>query len=65
MSRRKRLLTLFKRTEPVWKPEDHPDIDDAGEWVRRMRSRTCLDVAKDLPSDLSTNPTHFEGFGKD
>jgi hypothetical protein len=56
--KRQRLLKFFERTEPVWKPEDHPDIDDAGEWVREMRrgrrvssgepARTCLDVAIDL-----------------
>ena len=38
--KRKRLLELFDRTEPIWKPEDHPEIDDAGEWVRRMRAES-------------------------
>jgi hypothetical protein len=28
--KRRRLLELFERTEPIWKPEDHPEIDDAG-----------------------------------
>jgi hypothetical protein len=59
--RRKRLLDFFDRTEPAWKPEDHPEIDDAGEWVRQMRAEsetrldridnsdhTCLDVARGL-----------------
>jgi hypothetical protein len=59
--KRQRLLEFFKRTEPAWKPEDHPEIDDAGEWVRHMRAesetrldridnsdRTCLDVAREL-----------------
>jgi hypothetical protein len=56
--KRQRLLKFFERTEPVWKPEDHPDIDDAGEWVREMRqgrgvssgepAQTCLDVATQL-----------------
>jgi len=43
--KRQRLLKFFERTEPVWKPEDHPEIDDAGEWVRQMRaeSETRLD----------------------
>jgi len=40
---------------------------------RRRPQRTCFDVAKelgiigiakDLPSDLSTNPKYFEGFGE-
>jgi hypothetical protein len=39
--KRQRLLQFFDRTEPVWKPEDHPDIDDAGEWVRRMRAESA------------------------
>jgi hypothetical protein len=57
-TKRRRLLKFFERTEPVWKPEDHLDIDDAGEWVREMRrgrrlssdepKRTCLDVATEL-----------------
>jgi hypothetical protein len=38
--KRQRLLELFERTEPIWKPEDHPEIDDAGEWVRRMRAES-------------------------
>jgi hypothetical protein len=56
--KRQRLLKFFERTEPVWKPEDHLDIDDAGEWVREMRrgrrlssdepKRTCLDVVTEL-----------------
>jgi hypothetical protein len=57
-ARRRRLLEFFDRTEPVWRPEDHPDIDDSGEWVREMRrgrslssgepEQTCLDVAMEL-----------------
>ena len=40
---------------------------------RKLRRRTCLDVAKelgvigaakDLPPDLSTNKKYFEGFGE-
>jgi len=38
--KRKRLLEILDRPEPIWKPEDHPDIDDAGEWVRRMRAES-------------------------
>ena len=39
--KRRRLLEMFERTEPIWKPEDHPEIDDAGEWVRRMREESA------------------------
>jgi hypothetical protein len=38
--KRKRLLEILDRTEPIWKSEDHPDIDDAGDWVRRMRAES-------------------------
>jgi hypothetical protein len=40
----------------------------------RPKRESCLDIAlrigligvyKDTPSDLSTNPEHFEGFGHD
>jgi hypothetical protein len=33
----RRLIEIFSNPEPIWKSEDHPDIDDAGEWVRQMR----------------------------
>ena len=41
---------------------------------RRMPGQSCLDIArrigiigiyKDAPRDLSTNPEHMEGFGRD
>lgn len=41
---------------------------------RRVPRESCLDLArrigilgiyKDLPHDLSTNPDHMEGFGRD
>ena len=41
---------------------------------RRLPRESCLDIAhrigligsaKGLPSDLSTNPEHMEGFGRD
>lgn len=41
---------------------------------RRASSQSCLDVARrlglvgiyqDAPTDLSTNPEHMEGFGRD
>lgn len=39
--KRQRLLKVFEATEPIWKPEDHPEIDDGGEWVRRMREESA------------------------
>jgi hypothetical protein len=38
--KRQRLLKLFDDPEPIWKPEDHPEIDDAGEWVRKLRAES-------------------------
>ncbi len=36
--KRQRLLQLFKRKEPIWKDEDHPELKDgAAAWVRKMR----------------------------
>lgn len=38
--RRRRLLELLSRKEPLWDPADHPEIDAAGgaaAWVRKMR----------------------------
>jgi hypothetical protein len=36
--KRLRLLEVFEQPDPIWKPEDHPEIDDDGNWVRRMRA---------------------------
>jgi hypothetical protein len=37
--RRQQLLQLFKRKEPIWKDEDHPELKDgAVAWVRKMRA---------------------------
>jgi hypothetical protein len=39
--KRLHLLTLFKRHEPIWRDEDHPELKDgASEWVRRMRAES-------------------------
>ena len=38
--KRRHLLKIFENPEPIWKPEDHPEIDDDGNWVRRMRAET-------------------------
>ena len=36
--KRRRLLELFKRKEPIWKDEDHPELKDgAASWVRKLR----------------------------
>jgi len=43
--KRRRLLKVFQREEPIWKDEDHPELrDGAAEWVRKMRaeSEACL-----------------------
>lgn len=40
--RRLRLLKILNQPEPIWKPEDHPDIDDSGSWVRQMRHESEL-----------------------
>jgi hypothetical protein len=44
----RRLVEIFSDPEPIWKPEDHPEIDDAGEWVLQMR----------LESDHRLDETH-------
>jgi hypothetical protein len=36
--KRHRLLRLLNQPVPIWNPDEHPDIDDAGEWVRAMRA---------------------------
>jgi hypothetical protein len=37
--KRRHLLEVFKREEPLWKDEDHPELKDgAAEWVRKMRA---------------------------
>jgi len=37
--KRRNLLAMFQRNEPIWKDEDHPELKDgASEWVRKMRS---------------------------
>ncbi len=38
--RRRRLLEILNRDNPVWDPADHPDIEEAGgaaAWVRKLR----------------------------
>ena len=33
------LLELFKRKEPIWRDEDHPELEDgAAAWIRKMRA---------------------------
>jgi hypothetical protein len=39
--KRHRLLELFKREEPIWKDQDHPELKDgAADWVRKMRAQS-------------------------
>src|SRR5690349_18194894 len=39
--KRRRLLEIFQREEPIWKDEDHPELEaGAAEWVRQMRAQT-------------------------
>jgi hypothetical protein len=36
--KRRRLLKVFEREEPIWRDEDHPELQaGAAEWVRQMR----------------------------
>ena len=38
-TKRRQLLELFKRKEPIWKDEDHPELKDgAAAWVRKIRA---------------------------
>ncbi len=39
--KRRQLLELFKRKEPIWKDEDHPELKDgAAAWVRKIRAES-------------------------
>jgi hypothetical protein len=39
--KRRRLLRLFKRKEPIWKDENHPELKDGAKaWVRKLRAET-------------------------
>jgi hypothetical protein len=39
--KRRRLLELFKRKEPIWKDKDHPELKGgAAAWVREMRAQS-------------------------
>jgi hypothetical protein len=38
-TKRRLLLELFKRKEPIWKDEDHPELKDgAAAWIRKTRA---------------------------
>ncbi len=40
-TKRQQLLELFKRKEPIWKDEDHPELKDgAAAWVRKIRAES-------------------------
>jgi hypothetical protein len=53
--KRQRLLNLFKREEPVWKDEDHPELEQgAAAWVRKIRAENDdrlekIEKRRDLP----------------
>ncbi len=39
--KRHQLLELFKRKEPIWKDEDHPELKaGAAAWVRKIRAES-------------------------
>ena len=39
--RRQRLLKVFANRDPIWKDEDHPEMDgDSDNWIRRMRAES-------------------------
>jgi hypothetical protein len=36
--KRRRMLRMFERDEPIWRDEDHPELQaGAAEWVRQIR----------------------------
>ena len=40
-NRRRRLLEILKREEPIWKDEDHPELQaGAADWVRQLRAES-------------------------
>lgn len=39
--RRRRLLEILQREGPIWKDEDHPELEGgAAEWVRQLRAES-------------------------
>jgi hypothetical protein len=39
--KRRRLLEVFKEQEPIWKDEDHPELQGgSAEWIRQMRAES-------------------------
>jgi hypothetical protein len=38
--KRQRLLKILDNPDPIWKAEEHLDIDDGGEWLRRLRAES-------------------------
>jgi hypothetical protein len=53
--KRQQLLNMFKREEPIWKDEDHPELEHgAATWVRKIRAENDdrldkIDKRRDLP----------------
>jgi hypothetical protein len=44
--KRQKMLRLLNQPSPIWNPDEHPEIDDAGEWVRTMRAEWDARVEK-------------------
>jgi hypothetical protein len=44
--KRQQLLRLLNQPAPIWNPDEHPEIDDAGEWLRKMRAEWDTRVEK-------------------
>jgi hypothetical protein len=53
--KRQQLLNMFKREEPIWKDEDHPELEHgATAWVRKIRAENDdrlekIETHRDLP----------------
>jgi hypothetical protein len=53
--KRQQLLNMFKREEPIWEDEDHPELEHgAAAWVRKIRAENDdrlekIDKRRDLP----------------
>jgi hypothetical protein len=53
--KRQQLLNMFKREEPIWKDEDHPELEHgATAWVRKIRAENDdrlekIEKQRDLP----------------
>ncbi len=54
--KRRRLLQLLQQPDPIWKPQDHPELQDGGAaWVDR-RAQTTTTPADPLTSPATAAP---------